>query len=1107
MSFTPLQVLSSYSLLSSTIKIDELVKSAKEMGYEYLALTDQNVMYGTIAFYEACQKYDIKPILGLTLTLAAHQDEENESEFILLAKNNQGYHQLMEISSKKMTQSKLTFTEIADDLSDVFVIIPSIHSEFSTLLNRSQPVAAQQELAFFSEKVPAENLFIGISNNNQISHILIDTIQEMAQKVNIRTLPLTSVKYLHQSDYFAYQVQNNIRDSITLPHPENVNKDIVGKNWFKTPQEYQSDFQKIGLKHELDNLSELLDKIDSKIEFSKPQLPKFETPNNLSAIDYLTRLCQQELVSLALNEKIDYQKRLRFELETIDKMGFADYFLIIADVVRFAKGEHILMGPGRGSAAGSLVAYLLRITQVDPIQYQLLFERFLNPARHQMPDIDLDVPDDKRKQVLNYVHQKYGQQRVGQIITFNTLAAKQSIRDVAKVFGEMPQKIAQISGLIPSKPGITLQQAFNQSNTLQRFVNENNKNKLIFITAQALEGLPKNYSIHAAGIVLSQNELTKRVPVQQVNEEMLVSQYSKNYVEKVGLLKMDFLGLRNLSFLARILKKVQKQIPTFKLADINLNDEKTLQLFQDGDTTGVFQFESRGIRQALRKVKPDNFNLVVAVNALYRPGPMENIDRFVRRKNGQEAYHFPNEVLQNILGETFGILVYQEQVMQVASSMGGFTLSEADLLRRAMSKKHQAEIESMKNQFIKGAQNRGYSEKMAVQVYQYIERFADYGFNKSHAVAYSKLAFQLAYFKAHFPAVFYLELLNSTMGNTEKLVQYVKELKRMSINILAPNINQAMPDYQLKGSNIMIGFLAIKHIRRDFVNNIVENRAKNGKFKTFVDFLIRIKHLKENVEMVKSLIKAGAFDEFNSDRLALMNYLGQFIDFLALDFEPKSKLWQQMLPKIEQTDFKNYKKLDQEKEVLGLAISKHPVERFHDEIVKRHLPSIVDLKNNQLISMYVLLKNVRNIRTKKGEPMAFGTLDDDTGDIEAVIFPAAYKQNGFAQLKIPAVVEVSGRVDEHDGKKQLIINRLKQAHQRNGNHHWLIKVPTRVNSPKLQKALNNIFEAYRGDYPVMMQYQDTGIKTPLPEKFDLDYSEELLNKLKILLGKINVEFK
>ncbi|AEV95161.1 DNA polymerase III subunit alpha [Pediococcus claussenii] len=1102
MNFTPLQITSSYSLLQSSIQIKKLVAKAKERGFKAISLADTNVLYGTIEFYQECIKNNIKPLVGLQIGLNELQMVDHDFPLLLFAENKIGYQNLVKISSLKMTNqnSNLTITDIAGLENGLKVIIPATHSELIDLIERGERERAESLLQTYLNVFSKDNVVLGV--NLKQSNILRRTVHDLGNDFNLKCVPLPEVNYLDSDEYFATQVLKDIDSGETIRDVQNLVA-IRGDDFLKNHQEFLDDFSNDDFKDDLKNLEELVDGIDLKLEFSKPQLPDFTVNQEESSINMLKRLCQESLAiffqtNSVSDEKI-YTNRLKSELKVIESMGFADYFLIIHDVIDYAHSDNIITGPGRGSAAGSLVAYLLSITSVDPIKFGLLFERFLNPERHQMPDIDLDIPDNKRDKVLEYVHQKYGHQRVAQIITFGTLAAKQAIRDVARVFGMLPNQINQISKLIPNQLNITLERSIKESVPLQNFVNDSEKNRAIFETARKIEGLPRHYSTHAAGIVLSERDIVEFAPIQSGNDGMLMVQYSKNYVEQVGLLKMDFLGLRNLSLLAEIIDDVKKVNSNFEIEKISLEDSDTLALFQRADTSGVFQFESAGIRNFLRKMRPDSFSLIVAVNALYRPGPMQNIDSFIKRKDGLEKFNIQDKILENILGETFGILVYQEQVMQVASEMGGFTLGEADLLRRAMSKKKSDVIKTMENKFIEGSKKNGFSVPAAERVYAYIESFANYGFNKSHAVAYSKLAFQLAYLKTHFSGQFYKALLNSVMGGNSKTREYIQEVKRLGISVEAPDINKSLFQYSFNENKIIMGLQSIKGLRKDFIKEVLSEREKNGKFTTVDSLLRRVGTEHFNQDTIERLIYSGALDHFGYNRAELLEYLPELLESLSLS-KGSMDLFERLTPKvIHQKEINLQSKLEWEEDLLGTYVSAHPVERYKKTSELIHSTKISEVTQGQTVKIIALIRNVRLIRTKKGEQMAFITISDETGSLDGVIFPNAMKT--MIDISSTQVVVLSGKVSNRNEQLQLVVNTIQTPEIfENTNKRWNLIVPSRQNTALFQSELMTIFKKHHGQIPVTLTYEDTGEKNNLGSNFNLDDSRETKESLGKLLG-------
>lgn len=812
-----LQVMSSFSLLHSPAKLTELVDQAKARGYEAIALTDINNLYGSIDFYKYAKKIGIKPIIGLTIEVAGIIDVENKYPLLLLAKNNSGYQHLIKISSKVMSEKEpVALSEMQSWLSDLFIITPASDAEILSV-EVAPYVKALQQL------IDTDSLYLGVS----LYAGQIDNVKNIRTVARTQQLPLAAlgdVRYVDADDHLAYQVVNNLRTGQRFESLDQVVE--TGDHYLRTASSFASDFAEVDMSEAIDNTKQIADQCNVEIQFQETELPKFETPDDVSSQQFLHDLATKGLKK-RLNGQIpaDYQQRLEYELSVIEKMGFSDYFLIVWDVIKHAHEIGIKTGPGRGSAAGSLVSYCLGITQVDPIKYDLLFERFLNPQRANMPDIDLDLPDDRRDEMVMYMHDKYGSDHMAQIITFGTLAAKMALRDIARTFSQTQFQISQWSNAIPRKLNITLKESFDESSTLRGLVDNSRENQLIFKVAQRIEGIPRHYSTHAAGIVLSKKNMTDIVAVQLEDDGINLTQQTKYNVENVGLLKMDFLGLKNLTILDKAIQAISKRYgKEFVPEKIPLNDSKTLALFQRGATDGVFQFESNGIRSVLRQLVPTSFDDIVATNALYRPGPMQNISTFIARKHGREPVTYPDKSLEKILKPTYGILVYQEQVMQASSEMANFSLADADILRRAISKKNEQLIEENRQKFVNGAVSQGHDKKSAEKVYQYIEKFGNYGFNKSHSVAYSMIAFWLAYIKTHFPDIFFACLLNSNLNNETKVTMYIQDAKDSRVQICNVDINQSQYDFVDHEKSIRFGLLSIKGMRRDLATNIIEER-------------------------------------------------------------------------------------------------------------------------------------------------------------------------------------------------------------------------------------------------------------------------------------------
>lgn len=1102
MSVIPLQVMSTYSLLQSTIRPAELVKTAKSRGYQAVSITDLNVLYGVIDFYNAAQKNGIKPLIGLRITPTISVSDGRRLDLLLFAKNDQGYQSLMNISTRKMVEfenTDISLAEIADLLNNIIVVI----NPNTTILGSAGDPTVTSLLNKLKGNLQ-DDVYLGV--NPEIGPSGLENIVRISRESDIGLVADESVEYLNSDDQFATRILTSIATNQTITDPVKQAQ-VSGSHYLKNATTTTAPYHDINLQEAVENNRRIVQKVDVHLKFIKPVLPHFKTPDGFSSAEYLRNLCIQGLKQRQAAPGVsltEYRERLNRELTVIHEMGFDDYFLIVWDIMRFIHQSKITSGPGRGSAAGSLVAYALAITDVDPLKYHLLFERFLNPERAQMPDIDLDIPDNRRQDVLKYVHQKYGHKRVAQIITFGTLASRQVIRDVSRVFALPQYQVDNILELVRramNGKNKSIQELLRDSLPLSNLISDDPVVATLFKVAVRLEGLPRHYSTHAAGVVLSADDLNKIVPLQNGNDDagMVMTQFPKEDVEELGLLKMDFLGLRNLSIMDMAVNLVRQKDASFDVTKISLDDPKTINHFKRGLTDGIFQFESTGIRQTLRKLQVDSFEDVVAVNALYRPGPLENIPHFIARKHGQERVNLPDSSLKPILGPTYGILVYQEQVMQVASLMAGFSLGQADLLRRAMSKKKQAVMESMRTRFIKGAVNNGYQQSTAEQVFDYIDRFANYGFNRSHAVAYSKMAFEMAYLKVHYPAEFFTALL-TIEPNMTKEVQHFQDAKRFGVDIKSPAINLSLEQFTLNNGEIICGFSMIKGMRRDFSAAIVKERG-NGPFHNLPDFLARMDEKWRKKNLIIPLIYSGAFDGLGYNRAEMVDGLdgllegSQFI-FKSADLQPVINRRQ---------EYPLSFRLSKEREYLGVYVSGHPVSQYgalRQQINGRMLSS---LKSGEKVSLLVLINRVNQIFTKKKhQPMAFLTVSDESGEISVTVFPNQYQRYNQL-LKRGTIIAISGSVEERNGDLQVVADNIvaadniRQSPTTVSNHQkfrWVIRVIDDVSWRSLKPTFDEEVRNIVGNVPVIIydQKAQSAVQTNWRLSKD-EKTREILNKL------------
>jgi DNA polymerase-3 subunit alpha len=1030
MEVAALQNLSSFSLLTSPTKITSLLKAAKKQGYQAVGLTDINVTYGLVDFYQQAQQIGIKPLLGMCIRLNGLSDSANKYDLLAYARDDQGYRNLLRLSSainlltdNGQNDHIVSLRDLKKYLQHLIFVLPANqHSELVNLhlSNPDQGANFLRQLA----QITSDSLYLGVyPNENQ--HSYCSYVASLAKQLALPLVAVSDCQYLRPQDQFLQKAVLAIKSGQQLHDPLALAKQ-PGSHYLPAAQELSDACYQLDLASALKNTWQIAQACQAKIVFKSPQLPKYQPNKYASSQLYLQNLAQTGLAAKFKNKiPAAYQKRLDYELQVINQMGFDDYFLIVWDVVKHCRQNKITIGPGRGSACGSLVSYCLQITAVDPLKYHLLFERFLNPARHEMPDIDLDIPDNRRDDVITYMFKKYGMDHAAQILTFGTMAAKQALRDCCRIFGFSQVESNKWAQAVPfSKGKISLAAAYQQSQQLRLLTEANKENQLLFKTAQALENLPRHYSIHAAGLVISDNSIAAIAGLQAGPLGIPVTQQTKKYVEPLGLLKIDFLGLRNLTLLGNTLSLIASQGQALDPNKIPLTDQATLALFQQGKTEAIFQFESGGIRQVLRRLHPDDFEDLVAVNALYRPGPMQNIDHFIARKHGQEAVTYPAPILKPILEPTYGILVYQEQVMQTARLLAGFSLGEADILRRAMSKKKQAVIDQEKNKFIAGSVKNGYSREVASRVYQYIEQFANYGFNRSHAVAYTKIAFWLAYLKVHFPAAFYTALLNTNSANKAKLQNYIMQLQSAGVKVLPPDINRSQLDYCLDQGKILVGFKAIKGLRLDFINTIVAMSP----VKSFDEFLHRLPEQFLQAAAIKNLIKAGCFDRLEANRNLLLTNCKELIDNVKLtgnNLALSASLGGAVLQ--EAPALTKGQQADLETEVMGFATTTTPLVAVQKYAQRFHARALADFEiNDSGIAAGKLLK-LKQIKTKKGATMAFASFADAGSSQEFVIFPRIYARIKDI-LKIGSVYLLGLKVqsDRYDSsRKQYLLTNLR----------------------------------------------------------------------------------
>ncbi|KRM55975.1 DNA polymerase III subunit alpha [Lacticaseibacillus sharpeae] len=1007
MSLTQLRVISSATLLASPTRVADLVTAAKNNGYEALALTDVNVVYNLVPFYHAAIQAGIKPLLGMQLALP-------DDNVVLIAENLTGYQQLQKISSA-VQFDHLTLAELPEFTG--LAVITTERGQMYHAFAAGDGNAAANAVQQLAAKQPA-SINIGVPGVQPNADLLA-----FAQLHDWTPVALGDVREIAADDDETRRVLAAIAQDVRLTQVAEDATDYTLPNCDLVTGVLQA----AGLAPALAGNAALTARCSVALTVQAPELPAFPVPAGATTVQYLTQLAQTGLAAKfdgAVPD--DYQQRLRYELQVIEQMGFADYFLIVQDVIKAANAQGIMTGPGRGSAAGSLVAYSLGITAVDPLEYGLLFERFLNPNRGQMPDIDIDVQDDRRGEVLEYIQQRYGRGHTAQIMATSTFGPRRAVRDVAKVLGMASYAIDALAPEIPGAAS-SIAAALQQNQRLRDMVRDDQQVAHVLRVAAKVVGLPRTITTHAAGIVLSAPPMLDVVALQRSGVGIgIQTQVTKEYVEQLGLLKIDVLGLRNLGMLVRMQAFVRQQFAAdFDLARIPLDDQPTLALFAAGKTTGVFQFESRPMRSVLRKVHPLSFEDVVATAALYRPGPMQYIDEFAARMHGRQPVTYLTPLLAPILASTYGIIVYQEQVMQVASSVGGMSLAAADDLRRAMSKKKQSVIDAGRAEFVAGAQKRGVSAADAETIYGDIENFAGYGFNRSHAVAYGMLAFWLAYIKQHYPAAFFAVQLNDSLGNKAKTQVFVNEAKQAGVTILPPDINLSTSGYRLVKGQIQVGLSAIKGVRRDLINAIVAGRANREPVQSVQEFLLRLDPKMRTTDAIMPLVLAGAFDHVAVNRAELAADLQKIIEGVkfaganATGMDIALAITKSAVPPLSNSE------LDaQTAAQLGFYVHGHPVTRF---AILNGFFNIGPLASGRSGDVLVVLTDMHVIMTKKGTKMAFLTVQDESATGEVTLFPQQYLQSGALQTGTVYLMRVRPDRNSTNDEPRMIAESVRPA--------------------------------------------------------------------------------
>lgn len=1126
--FVHLHVHSAYSLLDGAGRIGDLVEAARRYQMPALALTDHGVMYGCVEMYKAARAAGLKPILGCEVYVAPRtlrdrtpRVDDNLAHLVLLAADVRGYRNLMALVSRAFLEGfyykPRVDKELLAEYSGGLVALSScLAGEVPARLLAGDEEGARQVAGQYRDIFGAGNFYLELQDQNlpqqpELNAALI----RLARRTGLPLVATNDVHYVRPEDAAAHDILLCIQTGKSVHDPNRL-RFPTEEFYFKSPQEMAALFAEVP--GALANTLNIAERCNVELELGKLHLPEFPLPAGKSAPAYLEELCRAGLKRRYGTPDRRAEERLRAELDIIERMGYSSYFLIVWDFVRFARERGILVGPGRGSAAGSLVAYALGITDIDPLEHGLLFERFLNPERVSMPDIDIDFADDRRDEVIEYVTATYGADRVAQIITFGTMAARAAIRDAGRAFDLSYSDVDRIAKLVPAELGVSLESALAASPELaDLYAREEWVTKLID-TARKLEGLPRHASTHAAGVVISARPLVEYVPLQRMGEGGVTTQYPWETIEEIGLLKMDFLGLRTLSVLAGTVRLVKEgRGEEVKLDRLPLDDGPTYDLLASGATSGVFQLESPGMRALIQELKPTELSDLTALVALYRPGPLGSgmVEDFIARKHGQKAAEYLHSLLEPILKETYGVILYQEQVMEIASRLAGFTLGQADLLRRAMGKKKPEVLAAQRERFLAGAAGQGIPRDTAERVFDLMEYFAGYGFNKSHSAAYAVLAYQTAYLKAHYPAEYMAALLTSIMEDSDKVALYCEECRRLGLEVLPPDVNRSQVDFTVDAGRIRFGLAAVKNAGRAAMAGIVTARRQGGPFRSLTDLCRRIDLRTVNKRTLESLIKAGATASLGGTRTQQLAMLEEVLEAAQAYQRERASgqglLWdllpveEESTPLPELPEVEPAQLLAWEKETLGLYLSGHPLAAQAEllrEATTAESSELGELPEGAPVVVGGLITAVKKITTRKGEPMAFLTLEDLTGMLEVVVFPRTFAA-ARSLLQADSLALVRGRVARREeGAAKVLADEVVPL---GAAKELYLRLAGGEGDALL--AVERELRASPGESPVYLFYPEEKRLVRLNPELNTSLSEGLVARLKELLGAENVVVK
>ena len=1183
--FTHLHVHTEYSLLDGFSRVKTLVKRAKEKGMTAVAITDHGCMFGAIDFYKAAKAEGIKPIIGCEVYTAPRKltdkdpnYDKHQGHLVLLAKDMVGYKNLIKIVSKSYVDGfyykpRTDMDELKKHSQGLIALSACLAGDVPRAIMNGNYDKARKLAMEYREIFGNGNYYLEIQDHGLPEQKQVNTeVVRLSRELNIPLVATNDVHYVDKDDakiqdiLMCLQMQKTIDDENRMKFPSD-------EFYLKSREEMEQLFPE--LEEALDNTNEIAERCNVEFEFHKYHLPRYDVPEGYTTNGYFRELCKKGLVERYGEDcPEEYKERLEYELNTIENMGYVEYFLIVWDFINFAKQNNIMVGPGRGSAAGSIVAYTLKITDIDPMKYSLLFERFLNPERVSMPDIDIDFCYERREEVIDYVKRKYGEDHVAQIITFGTMGAKIAIRDVARVLNVSYNKADQIAKEIPFELGMTIDKAMDSNPTLVELYESDAEAREVIDISKRLEGTLRHASTHAAGVVIARNPVDEYVPLYK-HQDSITTQFTMTTLEELGLLKMDFLGLRTLTVIRDALdlielnRDIKGYTEHIDFSKMEYDDNEVFETLSQGNTLGVFQLESSGMRNFMKQLKPNSFEDIVAGISLFRPGPMDSIPTYIENKNNPEKVTYINDKLRPILEVTYGCLVYQEQVMQVVRDLAGYSYGRSDLVRRAMSKKKMDVMEEERQYFIHGKFDdegnieipgcirNGISEEDANKIFDDMIDFARYAFNKSHAAAYGVLAYETAYLKVHYPVEFMAALMTSIMGNSDKVVEYIRECNAIGIPVNPPDINKSFSKFSVEGDSIRFGLAAVKNVGVNIIENIVKEREENGEFKDFVDFAKRLDSKDTNKRVIESLIKCGAFDQISENRATLMAGYESVLESISMDrkknVQGQISLFDAFSTQVEEVsdiqiatnmpfvrEFTEKERLNMEKEVLGMYLSGHPLSEYKSELDRKtsiNMKKINELKENEKTYMKLHDREVimggmviakRIMTTKRNEIMAFITLEDLYGAIEVVVFPQTLKKFNIL-LNDDSIILIKGAISIDDDEAKLIARDIKDINEEYRFNSEKISFDVRSNSSKSKNRQMNVRIDTVGDEELLMKIFTITRKYPgsdrlvlLPKDQNIDMSkpiaykvpgmyinadEELKKELGSLVGKLNIEIE